>query len=175
MNEKQFVTATLFAMVLLTLIFIPTAHQQGSGAYDPWLDYNEDGKIDVNELNPLGQAYGATGDPTKNVTITGHRTNTYQLAVAVSVPSGGVWDSGIFWVDGYSKVTVLLNVNPASTANLLRIYALDYTNTMFLVEDLSVSNSWVKTYDVMSQQMQILFRNNMVVSCTLDVDVYLMA
>jgi len=70
MGEKQFVIATLFALILLTVVFIPIAHQQNGGTYDPWLDYNEDGKIDVNELNPLGQAYGTTGDPTKNVNVT---------------------------------------------------------------------------------------------------------
>jgi hypothetical protein len=70
MNGKQFAVATLFALVLLTLVLIPIAHQQGGGAYDPWLDYNGDGKIDVNDLHSLGQAYGTSGDPTRNVNVT---------------------------------------------------------------------------------------------------------
>jgi len=70
MNRKQFAVATLFALVLLTLVLAPLAQQQGGGSYDPWLDYNEDGVIDVNDLHPLGVAYGTTGDSTKNVNVT---------------------------------------------------------------------------------------------------------
>jgi hypothetical protein len=61
-NNKQFVVGILLAMILLTLTSIPMAHQLG-GTYDPWLDYNDDGKIDVGDLYPLGQAYGTSGEP----------------------------------------------------------------------------------------------------------------
>jgi hypothetical protein len=69
MNRKQFAVVTLIALVSLTLTLVPLASQQ-AGKYDPWVDYNEDGKIDVNELYPLGQSYGSSGDPAKNVNVT---------------------------------------------------------------------------------------------------------
>jgi hypothetical protein len=69
MNGKQFVVATLFAICLLTLIFIPLT-SQSAGTYDPWLDYNGDGKVDANDLHLIAQTYGASGDPTRNVNVT---------------------------------------------------------------------------------------------------------
>lgn len=70
MDRKQSAFATLFLMVLLTAIVVPMSTQNNGGSYDPWLDYNEDGKIDVNDLHPFGQSYGTTGDSTKNVSVT---------------------------------------------------------------------------------------------------------
>lgn len=43
---------------------------QSSGEYDPWIDINEDGIIDVNDLASMSQTYGTSGDPTKNVNVT---------------------------------------------------------------------------------------------------------
>jgi len=37
--------------------------QTSSSGYDPWLDYNDDGVIDVYDLQALGHAYGSTGTP----------------------------------------------------------------------------------------------------------------
>ena len=69
MNRKYVLTATMISVVLLTVAFIPLSGQQ-SGSYDPWIDYNEDGTVDVNDLSTLGQAYASSGDPAKNVTVT---------------------------------------------------------------------------------------------------------
>lgn len=69
MNRKQFAVNMFFALILLSVALMPLSVQQTS-TYDPWLDYDEDGKIDVNDLHPLGQSYGSTGDPTKNVNVT---------------------------------------------------------------------------------------------------------
>lgn len=68
MKRKQFAVATLLALISLTLVVIPASQLVGS--YDPWLDYNDDGMIDAHDVHPLGQAYGSSGDPTKNVNVT---------------------------------------------------------------------------------------------------------
>jgi hypothetical protein len=47
MRMKQFGIAMLCALVSLTVASAPWSGQQGSGPYDPWLDYDENGKIDV--------------------------------------------------------------------------------------------------------------------------------
>lgn len=69
MDKKRFAIAFLFAAVLLTVAFAPLSGQQGSN-YDPWLDFNGDGKVDVNDLQTMGQTYGSSGDSTKNVNVT---------------------------------------------------------------------------------------------------------
>jgi hypothetical protein len=87
MNGKQFAITTSFAVILLVLVFIPLAHQQGGGTYDPWLDSNGDGKINVSDLQPLGQAYGNSGDPTRNVNVTNFPLDR-QGNIMVSVQNG---------------------------------------------------------------------------------------
>jgi len=47
----------------------------GSTGYDPWVDYDEDGKIDATDLNRFSKEYGTAGDPTKNVTVTNESLN----------------------------------------------------------------------------------------------------
>lgn len=69
MCGKQFAVAILFTVVFLTVAFTPIGNQQDN-TYDPWLDYNEDGIIDVNDLYQIGHAYSTSGDTTKNVSVT---------------------------------------------------------------------------------------------------------
>jgi len=65
MNRKTFLTGLSISIVVLTVIFAPL-----SLGYDPWVDYDEDGTIDVSDLSTLGQEYGTSGDQTKNVSVT---------------------------------------------------------------------------------------------------------
>ncbi|MEM4713380.1 MAG: hypothetical protein QXQ61_02395 [Candidatus Bathyarchaeia archaeon] len=49
-------------------MIVPTNSQYQ--AYDPWLDSNEDGRIDMLDMYYTALSYGTTGDPTKNVNVT---------------------------------------------------------------------------------------------------------
>ena len=175
MNGKQFVVATLFALVLLTLVFVPVAHQQSGGTYDPWLDYNEDGKIDVAELNPLGQAYGSSGDSTKNVTVVKHASETIKAAEDVIVTSENGWMSDFITIDGYAKATVLINID--TEMNDYRLSALESPTSRSYYVDQVVQFHFclAKTYDVMSNQMLIEIYNLSQYPATLSVTIYLMA
>lgn len=176
MNGKQFTAGILFAFVLLTLVLIPIAHQQSGNTYDPWLDYNEDGKIDVNELYPLGASYSSTGNPTKNVTIAGHASKVIRAAVGAAVPPmGGVWSLGVTSVKNYSKVTIL--INGGGTANAYTLYATD--SFMLTTWRVDVVNNFpeqlVKTYDVMNEAINVIVVNNAASSIYIYVDIYLLA
>jgi hypothetical protein len=109
---KQFGIFMLSAMVLLTVSSAPWSGQQGSDSYDPWLDYDENGTIDVNELHRLGQAYGSVGDATRNVTVAGRITAYLRPGGEhLSIPGSTHWFSGMIPVDGYASVTVLIRVS----------------------------------------------------------------
>jgi hypothetical protein len=110
MNGKRLVIATLFPLVFLTLVFIPLAHQQSVGAYDPWLDNNGDGKVDASDLLALAQAYGSSGDPTRNVNVTNWKALSVLLRKGLNqtlglgwVPANGWWNSSSASLDGYSE------------------------------------------------------------------------
>jgi hypothetical protein len=67
------------------------------------LDYDENGRIDVNELHRLKESYGSLGDATKNVTIAGHVTAYLRPSGGnFSLPGGSDWYSEMISVDGYA-------------------------------------------------------------------------
>jgi hypothetical protein len=62
MNRNQYAIVLLFSISLLTVALTPLSGQQGS-TYDPWLDYNNDGTIDAQDLQAFGHIYGTSGTP----------------------------------------------------------------------------------------------------------------
>jgi len=62
MKGKHLMLSTLIALVLLIVAFTPISSQQGN-SYDPWLDYNDDGRINYKDLYELAIRYGASGTP----------------------------------------------------------------------------------------------------------------
>jgi len=62
LKRKQFMMATLIALVLLIVALVPLSGQE-SGSYDPWRDLNDDGINDVNDLYILASIYGTSGTP----------------------------------------------------------------------------------------------------------------
>ncbi len=62
MNRKNLFMSALITIVLLAVVFIPLSDQQ-NGTYDPWIDTNDDGIIDIYDLEALGSLYGTSGSP----------------------------------------------------------------------------------------------------------------
>lgn len=66
MLKKRYIIIVLGVVsVLLGSLFVSNIilAQSGGIEYDPWLDYNDDGIIDVKDLSSLGQTYGTSGEP----------------------------------------------------------------------------------------------------------------
>jgi hypothetical protein len=55
-------------VISLTLALVPRSTLQ-SGEYDPAVDINRDGKVDVRDLGLLAEAYGSTGNSTQYLAI----------------------------------------------------------------------------------------------------------
>lgn len=176
LSVKQLVAALWLTLILLVIVSIPQSGQQPS-SYDPWLDYNEDGRINASDLSSLAQVYGAEGEPIKNVTLVGHLTKLVRAAVNISLSPSTSWDSGLIWMDGYAKVSILISLTPPMS-NTLQLYAHDYTGLSgpaWLLEQSEMGTYWIKTFDVMNQQIRIRLSNTSASSCILNVDVYLVA
>jgi hypothetical protein len=106
--------AIVLTALMLALMFIPMSGSQSTKQYDPWLDYNDDGKISLADLVSLAQSYGTTGDPTKNVNVTNWMPPkpktvlyaTYNLTwgkvLCDQLVSGGGW----LYVGDYQYITV---------------------------------------------------------------------
>lgn len=67
--------------LMASLFFMATAanpSQPNMLRYDPWMDANEDGKINVLDMVSLAGVYSSAGDPPKNVTVTNWPTKPPQ-------------------------------------------------------------------------------------------------
>ena len=179
MRASKFSIAMLLALIFLTVASARWSGQQGSSAYDPWLDFNEDGVIDVNELHQLAQAYGSSGEPTRNVTVSSHVTSYMRLGGTsnISIPAGSTWLSEMVSVDGFAKVTILIRASVTGGFVNVDLFACDDDGYEWYVERLpsSASTSLVKTYDVMSQRIRLRIQNMYSSAITVDVAVYLVA
>ena len=67
-NRKDFIIVVLIGFFLAVTLYPKTTTSVIQ--YDPWLDYNDDGKVDMRDIGPVARAFGLSGDPTKNVTVT---------------------------------------------------------------------------------------------------------
>jgi hypothetical protein len=70
MRKHLFLAIAATCLLTTFLIGIVPIQSQTASPYDPWLDYNDDGKIDGRDLIPMSRAFVSYGDPTKNVTVT---------------------------------------------------------------------------------------------------------
>jgi hypothetical protein len=69
-TKKDLIIVVLATFCLTATIFtvIPTRSQ--NDRYDPWLDVNDDGTINILDFAAEAVAYQSSGDPTKNVNVT---------------------------------------------------------------------------------------------------------
>lgn len=177
LRGEQFGIAILLALFLVTVASVPWSGQNSSNSYDPWLDYNEDGRIDVNELHRIAEVYGSSGELTRNVTVSSHITSYIRLGGAsnISIPPFSTWWSERITIDGYAKVTILEKESLVGYL-ALDLYACDNDGHEWLMERPVRNNGYlVKTYDVMSPGIRVKIYNSSSNAITVDIAVYLVA
>jgi hypothetical protein len=67
---RNMIIAIMITFCFTATLFMVIPIRSANSPYDPWIDYNDDGKINLQELVLLANSYGTTGDPTKNVNVT---------------------------------------------------------------------------------------------------------
>jgi len=120
--------ATLLTALMLTLAFIPMSGSQASKQYDPWMDINDDGRIDMRDITQLCINFMATGDPTKNVNVTNWPTQqpepSWKVIHVSNEPDGELnltFSSGwcryrtfVYFVGGYSRMCIHMKITNIS-------------------------------------------------------------
>jgi hypothetical protein len=159
MNRKDVVIGFLLGLCLTTTLFAVVPTRSQSGVYDPWNDVNDDGVIDMADISIAIESFMASGDPTKNVTITGRANKLITLAPSILIPADSYWDSGWVSIDGCSKVSVCVCF--ASIENLFRLYFShqETPQILFLADYGENQNFYVRSYDVMNQAIRIIVVN----------------
>jgi hypothetical protein len=89
LNLKNYLIAVMLSAMVLALIFIPFSGSQTTPQYDPWIDINDDGVIDIKDYQTVKINIPSTGDPTKNVNVTNWPIATNYLTVMLNESAAG--------------------------------------------------------------------------------------
>ena len=133
MNGRNFMAATLLTALMLALLFIPMSGSQASKQYDPWMDINDDGRIDMRDITQLCINFMATGDPTKNVTVSGYGFKVLNYDINITANTGGCINVS---VSGYRQIT--LHFNPIRSW-IVHILGWPYTIRYYQGDNVSVA------------------------------------
>lgn len=172
MKKDIIITALLTFCLTATLFMAATTRSQ---EYDPWADLNGDGKIDILDVVGTTGIYGASGDPTKNVTIAGRASKLAYYVIGQPIPATSWFTSAPIKVDGYSKISIsILFTEPqfdyylwsGISSSSFRFCADQGDETTFTPIN-------CKIYDVMNAYIEIRVRNPEAYEAWLDVAVYL--
>jgi hypothetical protein len=174
MKKTRLVLSILAMPLLASLLLVGVT--SSTGVYNPWCDQDSDGDIDIYDIVQAAMAYGTTGDPGKNITVTNWPTNT--LAFTVSTTLGGYESLDSPWipVNGYSRISIcLFNGAPFEPSNFYRLQARHSEGShAFYVEALQdLPSDFVKICDVPNEEVQVHFANNDAGPLPVNLDIYL--
>jgi hypothetical protein len=125
MIKKELIVAVLATFCLTATLFLIIPIRSAS-LYDPILDVNHDGKIDIKDIAAVAKAYGTAGDPTVPVNVT-NLPYSLQAVYGVNIS----WSNGLYigdWVipdyefpaisvEGFSRMVVSIGVENVSAPN----------------------------------------------------------
>jgi hypothetical protein len=128
LSRSQLLNIVLVTVLATSMLFMNTrstieTKTASAGTYDPWLDYNEDGFIGIDDIFSTASNFGAEGDPTRNVTVTNWPTKrTLNASLADNLVIEGYPYYLEANVEGYSKVTLVMRMETSSGSLAVRIY-----------------------------------------------------
>ena len=110
-----------FACVLLGALLLVQA--SSSATYDPWVDLDESGDIDIFDVVTLAGSYQTTGDPTKNVNVTNWPVTTQHTVFHALTGYGA---STVYRASGFGHMHLLWTVGSLSAAESVTISILGF-------------------------------------------------
>jgi hypothetical protein len=120
-NKKDLIIAVLatFCLTATLLLAMPTRSQTPTGTYDPVIDNNHDGSINILDSIILANHFLTSGDPTVPVNVTNWPSPNYTLAqgmLNMSFNHGSVTGYYIPFVycGGYSRLSLMILPTNAS-------------------------------------------------------------
>jgi hypothetical protein len=97
-----------FALACVLLGSLLLVQASSSATYDPWVDLDESGDIDIFDVVTLAGSYQTTGDPTKNVYVVNWPVSS-DVGVwwAESLGPSSTMYSGVHYAEGFGQLHVL--------------------------------------------------------------------
>lgn len=150
---KNLIAAVLLTFCITAVLFtiIPV---NSTGTYDPWVDTNHDGKINVLDLIKVAASLNSAGDPALNVTIARHATHLFVLANGTTIGARQIfptsWTSPTVNLDGYTSFNVIIE-NAANMELDMQFYA-GVSGSLLVV---NIFNCTTNPYVIMGQQVTL--------------------
>jgi hypothetical protein len=118
MNGKNYLVAVLLCSMILTLAFIQNSGSQASKQYDPWMDINDDGRIDMRDITQLCINFMATGDPVNKTAL------LYNVNATLTELLSRIDQLNMTLIELQSKINTLETLLPP---NKIRILPIDFS------------------------------------------------
>lgn len=178
-TKKDLVIVTLATFCLTATLFLvnPTRSSPNTaGVYDPWVDVNGDGKIDILDLVQTALSWHTSGDPTKDVNVT-NWPNSINVKDTVFSWSSGIqhvtysehWDSGYLSTVGFRQFTVNVQAD-----DLVWVYVWQRLGDTDVAYDKTITKGYTETYDVVGTECYISIGGSsdsvVAVSCSVYMD-----
>lgn len=123
--------------IILALAFTPLIGSQTTWQYDPWLDYNDDGKIDAKDIGITCRAFGTKGDPVKPVMVT-YQTCEYNFSN--TIPNGQYWTVEVSTI-GFRTLTISISAYTG-------LYQPSKTIHVYTGFERGVHSNWIEDFDM---------------------------
>jgi len=108
-SKRNLIVAVLVTFCLTAMLFsvIPT---YSTMKYDPWVDYDENGKIDGKDIAAISKAFDTQGNPTKDVVVE-NMPVCNSTTIWFRTPLNSTWiTSSTYDSCGFGHLHILLNV-----------------------------------------------------------------
>jgi hypothetical protein len=105
--RRDVLIAVLVTFCLTSALFtVKPSGSQSTLSYNPWMDINDDGRIDIYDVVSVTAIYGKTGDPTKNVSVSNYGFKVLSYDINITANTGGCINIP---VSGYRQITLHFN------------------------------------------------------------------
>jgi hypothetical protein len=181
-DKKDFIIVILVGFMLAVTFYPRITASQSSVAspseYDPWIDYNDDGKIDHKDLLQFASVYATSGDRTKDVFVTnwpGMESGLDQSLGSATIPPKSGWYSSSALLDGYKQYYIYVKFSGPSG----QIYYLYY---QFKAGGIWVNKTWETLpvpfsgmrgpFDVVGPELRLYLYNSLTSSISVQFAIY---
>jgi hypothetical protein len=191
MKKKDLIIVALATFCLTATLFMMIPTRSQPGGYDPWLDTNDDGSINILESILTGNHFLTSGDATKPVVTTGYNwSHGYYFATLAPGEVGSLnITSG-----GYRQITLAFRASPVmvpiyGNVSMATGFSMANTSKMYVnVDRFSALPAWtgpdlpilheypvVKAYEIIGEMLTVAYYNQNLDSFNLWVEYYMTA
>lgn len=106
-RDTVFAVLTTISLAMILFTMVPTRSLPSGLPYDPWMDINDDGQIDMKDIGNVAARFMTTGEPINKTALIGSTVSYYQWSGGGHLSSSeAVLCSQIFTLSKGGKIEV---------------------------------------------------------------------